>query len=220
LIGNVRSSRRYQVPSEGLQTITALVVLRDTGIKSTLAGTAKPKPSRKPNSWSAIDQHYGTMGKVLMSESLQQRLRTHLDSKHLIAVLSQTKSLEFVRFLPELEGFDTEKVYRDVIYGDAQPDSSLSIASGEAATSAWLRSLLGQTNIKHSCYLKIADAGRAPWAEVRVADSGEWLISLWTHLTMHALLIVDHSIESVLIIEDEEYSYEAYLRRFIQHPAV
>jgi hypothetical protein len=51
LIGKVGSSRRYQVPLEGLRTIAALVVLRDKVIKPILAGTAKPKMGRKPKGW-------------------------------------------------------------------------------------------------------------------------------------------------------------------------
>jgi hypothetical protein len=67
LIGKVGSSRRYQVPSEGLRTIAALVVLREQVIKPILAGTAKPKMGRKPKTWSAIDAHYETIRKEMQT---------------------------------------------------------------------------------------------------------------------------------------------------------
>jgi len=67
LIGKVGSSRRYQVPSEGLRTIAALVVLRDKVIKPILAGTAKPKMGRKPKTWSALYEHYETVRKDMQT---------------------------------------------------------------------------------------------------------------------------------------------------------
>ena len=67
MIGKVRSSRRYQVPPDGLRTIAALVILRDKVIKPILAGTAKPKMGRKPKTWSAIDEHYETIRKDMQT---------------------------------------------------------------------------------------------------------------------------------------------------------
>jgi len=42
LIGKVGSSRRYQVPPDGLRTIAALMILRDQVIKPILVGTCRP----------------------------------------------------------------------------------------------------------------------------------------------------------------------------------
>jgi len=67
LIGKMGSSRRYQAPPDGLRTIAALVVLRDKVIKPILAGTAQPKMGRKPQTWSAIDEHYETIRKDMQT---------------------------------------------------------------------------------------------------------------------------------------------------------
>ena len=67
LLAKVGSSRRYQVPPDGLRTIAALVVLRDKVIKPLLAGTAKPKMGRKPKAWSPIDTHYETVRKDMQT---------------------------------------------------------------------------------------------------------------------------------------------------------
>lgn len=54
-------SRRYQAPPLALRTIAALVILREKVLGAILAGVGKPKTGRKPNNWSAIDEHYQTI---------------------------------------------------------------------------------------------------------------------------------------------------------------
>jgi len=51
-------SRRYETVSEGLQVLTALLILRDRVIKPVLAGACKPKRGPKPKNSSRIDMHY------------------------------------------------------------------------------------------------------------------------------------------------------------------
>ena len=51
-------SRRYEVVPEGLQALTALVVLRDKVIKPVLAGAGKPKRGPKPKNRSPLDVQY------------------------------------------------------------------------------------------------------------------------------------------------------------------
>jgi len=61
LVRLVPKSRRYEVVPEGLQTLTALLVLRDKVIKPVLAGVGKPKPGPKPKNRSPLDVQYGTV---------------------------------------------------------------------------------------------------------------------------------------------------------------
>jgi hypothetical protein len=69
LVQKPEHSRRYQVPDDGLRTLTALVVLREHVLKPLLAAAAqpsagpplKPKLGRKPKTWSPIDDHYQTL---------------------------------------------------------------------------------------------------------------------------------------------------------------
>ena len=61
LLARFGSSRRYQPLSPGLQTITALLVLREKVIQPLLAGVVTPRLGRKPKNWSRIDEHYETL---------------------------------------------------------------------------------------------------------------------------------------------------------------
>ena len=62
-------SRRYHLLQQGLRTIAGLVLLRDNVLKPLLAALAnplagdpaRPRPGRKPNNWSTIDEHYQTL---------------------------------------------------------------------------------------------------------------------------------------------------------------
>ena len=55
------SFRHYQPLSQGLKTVTALLVLRQKVIEPLLTGIATPRLGRKPKNWSPIDQHYETL---------------------------------------------------------------------------------------------------------------------------------------------------------------
>ncbi len=69
LVVKVERSRRYQVPADGLRTMTALVVLREQVLKPLLAAAAdphasdpsRPRQGRKPKHWSSLDDHYQTL---------------------------------------------------------------------------------------------------------------------------------------------------------------
>jgi hypothetical protein len=54
-------SQRYDVPSDGLRTLVALMVLREQVIKPLLAGSVVPPRGRKPKSWTPLDDHYETL---------------------------------------------------------------------------------------------------------------------------------------------------------------
>jgi hypothetical protein len=58
LISKVGSSRRYQVPPDGVRTIAALLTPRDQVIKPLLSGTRLLNRGRKPSTWTTLDQHY------------------------------------------------------------------------------------------------------------------------------------------------------------------
>jgi hypothetical protein len=84
LVQKPEHSRRYQVPDDGLRTITALVVLREHVLKPLLAAASqpsagtplKPKLGRKPKTWSPIDDHY---------QSLRRTMHALLDDLRLTA---------------------------------------------------------------------------------------------------------------------------------------
>jgi len=61
LVRLVPKSRRYEVVPKGLQTLTALLVLRDRVIKPVLAGVGKPKRGPKPKNRSPLDVQYETV---------------------------------------------------------------------------------------------------------------------------------------------------------------
>jgi hypothetical protein len=73
LVQKPEHSRRYQVPDDGLRTITALVVLREHVLKPLLAAASqpsagtplKPKLGRKPKTWRPIDEHYQTLRRTM-----------------------------------------------------------------------------------------------------------------------------------------------------------
>ena len=58
IVEKIENSRRYVTIPEGLQTITALLVIRDKVIKPVLSGVCKPKRGSKPKNRSAVDIHY------------------------------------------------------------------------------------------------------------------------------------------------------------------
>jgi hypothetical protein len=57
-VKKIGKSRRYAPVPEGLQTMTALVVLREKVIKPVLAGAGKPKPGPRPQQETEIDKQY------------------------------------------------------------------------------------------------------------------------------------------------------------------
>lgn len=58
LVRKIGKSHRYETVPEGLQAMTALLVLMDKVIKPVLAGAGKPKRGRKPRNQNPIDTHY------------------------------------------------------------------------------------------------------------------------------------------------------------------
>jgi len=61
VVARLGSSHRYQTTSQGLQTIAALLILREKIIRPILAGMGRAKMGRRPKNWSRIDQHYETL---------------------------------------------------------------------------------------------------------------------------------------------------------------
>ena len=57
----IDKSRRYAVLPNGLQIMTALLVLRDRVIKPVLAGAGRPKPGPKPKDETPLDAQYRTL---------------------------------------------------------------------------------------------------------------------------------------------------------------
>jgi hypothetical protein len=58
-------SRRYQASSDGLQTMSALLILREKVIKPVLAGAGKPKRGPKPKNPSLLDQLYLALHSIM-----------------------------------------------------------------------------------------------------------------------------------------------------------
>jgi hypothetical protein len=67
-IGN---SRRYQASTDGLQTMAALVLLRDKIIKPVLAGAGKPRRGAKPNNAHPVDSLYREIESLMRSLFLE-----------------------------------------------------------------------------------------------------------------------------------------------------
>jgi hypothetical protein len=61
LVRRIASTRRYEAIPSGLRALAALLVLRDRVIKPLLAGACHRKRGRKPNNWTALDQHYDNL---------------------------------------------------------------------------------------------------------------------------------------------------------------
>jgi hypothetical protein len=57
-VARVGKTRKYQATSEGLKTITALLVLRDKIIKPLLAAATQKRRSRRAQNPTALDRHY------------------------------------------------------------------------------------------------------------------------------------------------------------------
>jgi hypothetical protein len=66
LIRKVEGSRRYQALPEGLQTMTALVILREKVIKPLLSGAGKPGQDSAPKNQHPIDAQYETLQHQLL----------------------------------------------------------------------------------------------------------------------------------------------------------
>lgn len=60
-IDKVTGRRQYQANVRGLQTMAALVVLRDRILKPILAGTTSKRPSKRPQQHGTLDNHYETI---------------------------------------------------------------------------------------------------------------------------------------------------------------
>lgn len=58
LVVKIGRSRRYTVPADAARTMTALLVLREHVLGPIMAGCRVPMRGRRPNTWTAVDQHY------------------------------------------------------------------------------------------------------------------------------------------------------------------
>lgn len=76
LVDRVRASRRYRAPVPGIQTLAALLILREKVIKPVLAGVWTPKPSPTPTRTHPLDTHY---------DNLQRELRRTFETLGLAA---------------------------------------------------------------------------------------------------------------------------------------
>ncbi len=76
LVVRVGTTRRYQLPVPGVQTLAALLILREKVIKPVLAGAGRPKPGRPPKRIHPLDMHY---------ENLQRELRRTFETLGLAA---------------------------------------------------------------------------------------------------------------------------------------
>jgi hypothetical protein len=61
LVHKINNSRRYEPLPEGLQSMVALLTLREKVLKPVLAGAGKPKRGPKPKHQNQIDIHYANM---------------------------------------------------------------------------------------------------------------------------------------------------------------
>jgi hypothetical protein len=76
LVERVGAGRRYQAPVPGIQTLAALLTLREKVIKPVLAGAATPQPSPTPTRTHPLDVHY---------DNPQQELRRTFETLGLAA---------------------------------------------------------------------------------------------------------------------------------------
>ena len=61
VVDQAPGARRYDIRPEGARSIAALVVLGEQVRAPLLAGTAQPRPGRKPTSWTRSAAHYQTV---------------------------------------------------------------------------------------------------------------------------------------------------------------
>jgi hypothetical protein len=76
LVERVAATRRYQAPIPGIQTLAALLILREKVIKPVLAGAGRPRRGRPPKRIHPLDVHY---------ENLQGELRRTFETLGLAA---------------------------------------------------------------------------------------------------------------------------------------
>jgi len=76
LVERVGATRRYQAPVPGVQTLAALLILREKVIKPVLAAAGTPTPVPSPQRMHPLDVHY---------ENLQRELRRTLATLGLAA---------------------------------------------------------------------------------------------------------------------------------------
>ncbi len=57
-IDKIEGTHRYEARAHGLQTMAALLVLRDKILKPILAGSTSARPQRKPKQQGRLDEHY------------------------------------------------------------------------------------------------------------------------------------------------------------------
>jgi hypothetical protein len=65
LVERIGATRRYQAPIPGVQTLAALLILREKVIKPVLAAAAKPQPDSPPKRIHPLDVHYDTLQREL-----------------------------------------------------------------------------------------------------------------------------------------------------------
>jgi hypothetical protein len=67
LVQRIGNTRRYRVRRPGIQTLAALLILREKVLKPVLAGVCRPKRGRPPKTIHPLDVHYQTLQRQMLA---------------------------------------------------------------------------------------------------------------------------------------------------------
>jgi hypothetical protein len=67
LVQRIGNTRRYRVRRPGIQTLAALLILREKVLKPVLAGVCRPKRGRPPKNIHPLDAHYQTLQRQMLT---------------------------------------------------------------------------------------------------------------------------------------------------------
>src|SRR5579875_2929851 len=115
----------------------------------------------------------------------QRRMRRRQEEAQARTLLSHVRGLTLIRFLDEAEEEALPVVYDRIYWRAARPFARLPHDASAADVGTWLQACAAHIGLAARCYLKLPELDDAPWAEVAVERSGEWLMALWEQAAGH-----------------------------------
>lgn len=146
-----------------------------------------------------------------MSDELQDKLKSHQDTKAVKDFLAQMNNLEDVSYISLKKDFSVvEKILAEIREISSAPNNTIEINSDSDLLEDWIKSVLSQSKIQNFIYLRMSDFYGAGWIQVKSSNIEKSLLSIWQNLSVKNVEIVNKNISTVLVFSEEEYKIEAF----------
>jgi hypothetical protein len=146
-----------------------------------------------------------------VSEELQNKLKSHQDKKSIQVFWAGIADLEVVSYGTEGQDFSVIENFLAATRSiSSVPNSSVEISKQQCIPRYWIESVLLQSKMPTSFYLRMADFYGAGWVHIKCSQVADSLLTIWQNLSTKDIQIVSQDLSKVLVISQEEHQIEAF----------